>query len=200
MMALAIVLALGALGFLIFTTARSIVAERSRERSIWREFGLGLSLMALFFVTWIAHGISEWQTYTDEQRAHGQPVEAGDFVSEFGQSTLENWQSEFLQLFAFVVLAALFIHKGSAESKDSDEKIESSLRRIEERLGTLPAHAPTGDEFWKLPETPLEAGDRAQSRLDAVTKEDLYAEAKERDLAGRSTMTKQELEQELGKG
>ena len=59
------------------------------------------------------------------------------------QSTFENWQSEFLQLFSFVVLAALYIHKGSAESKDGEEKIEASLRRIEEHLGTLPATAPT---------------------------------------------------------
>jgi hypothetical protein len=27
------------------------------------------------------------------------------------------------------------IHKGSAESKDSDEKIQQALARIEERLG-----------------------------------------------------------------
>jgi hypothetical protein len=196
MMALAIVLGLGALAFLIFATARSIITERSRERSVWREFGLGLSLMALFFVTWLAHGISEWQTYTDQQRAHGQSIEAGDFVSEFGQSTLENWQSEFLQLFAFVVLAALFIHKGSAESKDSDEKIEASLRRIEERLGTLPGDALSGGEGWKLPDTSLKSGDR---QLREQTKEELYAEARERDLAGRSTMTKQQLAQELDK-
>jgi hypothetical protein len=159
MMTLAIALGLGALGFLIYSTARSIVVERSGERSVWREFGLGLSLMMLFFVTWIAHGIAEWQTYTDQQREHGQTVEVGGFVSEFGQSTLENWQSEFLQLFAFVVLAAMFIHKGSAESKDGDEKVEASLRRIEERLGTLPDDTPSGDNFWKLPDTPLKATD-----------------------------------------
>jgi hypothetical protein len=45
------------------------------------------------------------------------------------QSTLENWPSEFLQLFAFVVLAALYIHKRSSESKDGTEKLEASLRR-----------------------------------------------------------------------
>ena len=157
MMVLATALAIGALGLLIFATVKSILNERTKGRSIWREFGLGLSLMILFFATWIAHGISEWQTYTDEQREHGQSVEAGDFFTAFAQSTLENWQSEFLQLFSFVVLAALFIHKGSAESKDSDEKLEASLRRIEERLGTLPDDAPKAkDERWQLPETPLQ--------------------------------------------
>jgi hypothetical protein len=45
------------------------------------------------------------------------------------------------------VLAALYVHKGSAESKDSDEKVEASLRRIEEKLGTLPDDPPVGNEL-----------------------------------------------------
>ncbi len=144
---------------LVHAMWRSVRDERSERRSVWREFALSIVLLALFLSTWIAHGVSEWQVFTDEERAHGQEPEAGDFVSQFASSTLENWQSEFLQLFSFVVLAALYIHKGSAESKDSEEKIEASLRRIEEQLGTLPTQpAPSGAD-WRLPETPLEAED-----------------------------------------
>jgi hypothetical protein len=155
MMVVALILMLGSLLFVIFSMTRSIMNNRSGH-GIWREFGLGLSLMVLFFATWIAHAITEWQLYTDEQQAHGETTEMGDFITEFAQSTLENWQSEFLQLFAFVVLAALYIHKGSAESKDSDEKTEASLRRIEEHLGTLPPDAPQKkSESWQLPDTPL---------------------------------------------
>jgi hypothetical protein len=160
MMVVAIAIPLATLALLLFATARSIRDHRTKHRSIWREFSLGLILMILFFATWIAHAITEWQVFTDEQLAHGQRPKVGDFVGEFAQSTLENWQSEFLQLFSFVVLAALYIHKGSAESKDSEEIIEASLRRIEEHLGTLPASAPMGEgERWRLPETPLEAAD-----------------------------------------
>jgi hypothetical protein len=149
----AIVLALASLAFVVFSMVRSIQTQRSKDRRIWRDFGLGIALMVLFFVTWGGQLISEWQTYTDEQRSHDEAASVGDFVSEFSQSTLENWQSEFLQLFAFVSLAALYVHKGSAESKDSDEKVEAALRRIEERLGTLPASAPRhGDDAWKLPD------------------------------------------------
>jgi hypothetical protein len=162
MMLLATVIAVVALLFLIYATAKSIRNERTKGRSIWREFGLGLVLMILFFVTWLAQGIAQWQTFTDEQLEHGERPEVGDFVGEFGQSTLENWQSEFLQLFSFVTLAALFIHKGSAESKDGDEKLEASLRRIEAHLGTLPATAPDEQgEQWQLPHTRLEVQDRA---------------------------------------
>ena len=162
MMVIVTLVVLGTLAFLIVATVRSIQAGRTRGRSVWREFGLGLILMVLFFTTWVAQGIAQWQTFTDEQREHGESVEVGDFIGDFGQSTLENWQSEFLQLFSFVTLAALFIHKGSAESKDGDEKLEASLRRIEEHLGTLPPSAPTASgEEWSLPETPLEAADRS---------------------------------------
>ena len=156
LMLVATALALGALLFVIWSLVRSVVNERSGERSVLREFGLGLALTCLFFATWIGQVIAEWQTFTDEQYEHGQAVTVGDFFTRFAQSTLENWQSEFLQLFAFVVLAALYIHKGSAESKDSDQKMEASLRRIEEHLGTLPEDAPKQkSESWKLPDTPL---------------------------------------------
>ena len=100
-------------------------------------FGLSIALAILFFATWFGQGISQWQTFTDEQRSHDEPVKIGDFASDFLQSTLENWQSEFLQLFSFVVLSAVLIHRGSAESKDSDDRMEESLRRIERRLEAL---------------------------------------------------------------
>jgi hypothetical protein len=160
MMLLAIAISAAALLFVIYSTAKSIKNDRSPHRSVWREFGLGLILMILFFTTWAGHAITQWQTFTDEAREHGESPEIGDFLAEFGQATLENWQSEFLQLFAFVTLSALYIHKGSAESKDGEEKVEASLRRIETHLGTLPATAPQEEGLrWKLPETPLEHAD-----------------------------------------
>jgi hypothetical protein len=148
-----LVVSLAALGFVIASMIRSIRNEHERGKSIWAEFGLGISLLLLFLVTWGGQAVSQWQTYTDEQSSHGESASMGDFVSEFSASTLENWQSEFLQLFAFVSLAALYVHKGSAESKDSDEKLEAALRRIEEKLGTLPDEAPKKKaDSWKLPE------------------------------------------------
>jgi len=147
--------------FLLAAMARSIRVERAAHRSLWREFGLGIILVVLFFTSWAAQAVTQWQTFTDEQLQHGGTPKIGDFLAEFGQSTFENWQSEFLQLFSFVVLAALYIHKGSAESKDSDDQVQASLRRIEDHLGTLPDTAPQGSgERWKLPETQLEAHDQ----------------------------------------
>jgi hypothetical protein len=160
MMAIVIVVTIATLTLLVAAMLRSIRDERTPGRSVWREFGLSMVLGLLFLSTWAGQFVSEWQTYVDEQRAHGEPTEYGDFASQFMQSTLENWQSEFLQLFSFVVLAALYIHKGSGESKDGDENIEAALRRIEEHLGTLPESAPDeSGRRWQLPETPLEVED-----------------------------------------
>ena len=99
---------------------------------------MSLGFCALFLITWAAHGVAEWQVFVDEQNEHNEPTLVGDFIAQFSQSTLENWQSEFLQLFSFTVMAAVLIHKGSAESRDSDDLIQMSLKRIEDKLGTEP--------------------------------------------------------------
>ncbi len=142
-----IAVSLLALLLLLHAMWRSIRDERTERRSVWREFGLTLALLSLFLSTWLAHGLSEWQVYTDEARSHGEEPEAGDFVSQFASSTLENWQSEFLQLFSFTIMAAVLIHKGSAESKDSDDRIEEALQRLEKKLDTEPtSHEGAADQ------------------------------------------------------
>ena len=161
MMVVAALIAFGSLGWLLAATVRSIRDERTGERSLFREFGLSMALITLFFASWIGQAITQWQEFTDEQASQGASAKLGDFMASFGQATLENWQSEFLQLFAFISLSALYIHKGSSESKDGTEKLEASLRRIEEHLGILPPAPTATGEDWKLPDTSLQAEDEA---------------------------------------
>jgi succinate dehydrogenase hydrophobic anchor subunit len=129
---------------LVFAMVRSIHSERRRSnaRGIWRNFGLSIAFCALFFASWIAQAVAEWGTYRGEQRSHGEPTTISGYFVEFGQSTLENWQSEFLQLFSFVVLSAILIHRGSAESKDSVDRMEAALKRIEKRLDEMERPSP----------------------------------------------------------
>ncbi len=133
-----ILITVGVTAYLVGTLIRSIQNEKKTRMKLWKNFGLSLGFCFLFFLTWFAHGVAQWQNYTDEQRDHKEPVELGDFVADFATSTLENWQSEFLQLFSFTIMAAVLIHKGSAESKDSDDRIEAALKRLEEKLDTEP--------------------------------------------------------------
>ncbi len=139
-------------------------------RSIWRRYSYAWITIGLFLFSLAGHWIFAWFAYVDDQRSHGQLVQASGYLVQVLRDTLENWQSEFLQLFSFVALAALYIHKGSAESKDSEEKLEASLKRIEEHLGTLPEGTPRKGTDWKLPETPLELEDKELGTGPAVTR------------------------------
>lgn len=120
--------------FLLKALRRSIQEQKREGETVWEGFGLSLSLLVMFLVVWVGHGLAEWQEYKAEQEEHNQPVEAGGYLDTFMKATLENWQSEFLQVFAFVVLAGLYIHRGSAESKDGEEEIQQMLKRIEAKL------------------------------------------------------------------
>ena len=106
-------------------------------KRLWKDYNLGIVLGLLFLLSWLGQLVVQWFNWAHEQMDHGQPLQVGSFLWQFWESTLENWQSEFLQLFCFVVLSALFIHRGSAESKDSDEQMQRSLDRIEKRLKAL---------------------------------------------------------------
>ncbi len=102
---------------------------------IWQNYNLSIVLAALFLLSWIGQAVFQYQEFSQTQQAHLQPVELSQFVPEFLSATLENWQSEFLQLLTMVVLTSFLIHKGSAESKDSNEQLQAALARIEQAVG-----------------------------------------------------------------
>jgi hypothetical protein len=101
--------------------------------NVFREYGLSL-LLALFFVlSWIVQTISGWVEFVAEQASHDQtPAVFGPdgYFWPWLQSTFENWQSEFLQLFTFVVLTAILIHRKSHESRDDQDKMEEEVQKI----------------------------------------------------------------------
>jgi hypothetical protein len=113
-------------------------------RRVWANLSLSIILCILFFVSW-GLGHLAMAEFVQDQRLHNQPAEAGEFLVDFGASTLENWQSEFLQLFSFVVVAAAFIHRGSCESRDSDDRMEQMLKEITAKIWSM---TETVDGSW----------------------------------------------------
>jgi hypothetical protein len=140
-----LVVGIGVSTALVVTLGRSISRERRSAglSKVWTNFGLSLTFMGLFLISWVAQAVAEWGTFVQEQKAHGEPALVSAYLVQFGQSTFENWQSEFLQLFSFVVFSAILIHHGSAESKDGTDRIEASIRRIERRLDEAGIGSPT---------------------------------------------------------
>jgi Domain of unknown function (DUF6766) len=97
-------------------------------RRFLRNNGLSVVLFGLFFFSFIiGQSVMGMLEYNDDQREHGQPVVTyAEYLggSHFLEATMENWESEFLQMFFFVILTVFLYQKGSAESKDPDEEEE----------------------------------------------------------------------------
>jgi hypothetical protein len=101
-----------------------------RHASVWRRYGYVWVTGALFLVSLAGHWALAWQAFVADQAAHGQPVEVADFLYQTGRDTLENWQSEFLQLIWQVAGLALLLHVGSPQSRDSDDRLEMKVDAI----------------------------------------------------------------------
>jgi hypothetical protein len=104
---------------------------------LFRDYGLSIVLAFLFLSSWLLQSTTGWVEFVAEQQAHGETAQLfGDsgYFWPWMQSTFENWQSEFLQLFTMVVLVSFLIHRGSQQSKDSDEQLRAQLDEMEERL------------------------------------------------------------------
>ncbi len=89
-------------------------------RRVLRDNGLSITMFALFLVFLVLQSIAGYKTTNSENEQHRQPPESfGEYLTSgaFVEATFENWESEFLQMGAYVVLTALLIQKGSPESK-----------------------------------------------------------------------------------
>ena len=109
-------------------------------RRIWHDYGLSLTLVVMFTVAWLLQTVTGWVEFVAEQEQLGQTADAfgpAGYVWRWAQATFENWQSEFLQVFVFIVLTTFLVHRKSHESPDTDYDTEAALRRIEARLISL---------------------------------------------------------------
>lgn len=113
------------------------MAQENSMKKFWQEYNLSIVLFGLFLASWIAHAAFNWYEYVFDAEAHNQAIVVSEYLVDFFTRTFENWQSEFLQLFSMVVLTAYLVHKGSTESKDSQEQMQQSLDRIERQLKAL---------------------------------------------------------------
>lgn len=91
---------------------------------LFKNNGLTIALMLLFLASIVGQWISGWMVENETLARHGEKVislTAYAVDHEFISSVFENWESEFLQMSAYVVLTAMLIQKGSAESRDPDD-------------------------------------------------------------------------------
>jgi hypothetical protein len=101
-------------------------------RRFLRENGLSVALFGLFALFLAAQSLTGLKVYNEEARDHGEaPINYPRYLvsGHFVESVFENWESEFLQMAAFVLLTIALKQKGSSESKPLRED-GSSGRRV----------------------------------------------------------------------
>jgi hypothetical protein len=94
-------------------------------RRFFRNNGLSIVMSLLFLGCLFGQYVSGHLEHNEDQVKHGQPtVNFVEYVgsNHFLEATMENWESEFLQMFGFIILTTFLYQKGSAESKDPNEE------------------------------------------------------------------------------
>lgn len=101
-------------------------------RNVLKNNGLSLVLVFFFLLFWIGQSLAGFYDYNNDQQEHGQsPISYSQYLrtGAFLEASAENWESEFLQMFAYVLLTGLLIQRGSAESKAPAEEEKQQAER-----------------------------------------------------------------------
>lgn len=118
----------------------SIIGKFVRENSLSLVFGL------LFTGALIAQAFAGWHQFNAEQAAEGLgSIGLGSYVAsaDFAVDVAENWQSEFLQFWLYLVATVWLVQRGSPESKELDKVGRESEE--EQKVGE---HAEDDSPSW----------------------------------------------------
>jgi hypothetical protein len=107
-------------------------------RKLIRNNSLSLVMFGLFLAFVVGHALAGWSVYNEDQQEHGSPqVELAAYLTSghFGETLMENWESEFLQMGLFVLLTVWLRQKGSPESKPLSGREEVDRKPDPKRRG-----------------------------------------------------------------
>jgi hypothetical protein len=109
------------------------MSKPTPKRSFWVKNGLGITLFSLFLAFELGLSVVGCVQHNQELHDHGLPaIGYWSYVTgnDFLETTMENWESEFLQMYAYVLLTAFLYQQGSSESKriGEDEEVDEDPR------------------------------------------------------------------------
>lgn len=112
-------------------------------KQFWKNNNLTIVLLVIFCFSLIGMSLAGWMEANIDAREHNQPqetyvsyIQSGDFV----EGVFENWESEFLQMFALVVLTVFLTQKGA---EDANEVVRKQNKRFLSRYEFLRARTLT---------------------------------------------------------
>ena len=106
--------------------------------NFFRNNGLSIVMFLLFFFSLAGQSVTGFMEYNEDQQEHDQPnISFPEYLvsGHFVEAVFENWESEFLQMSAYVILTVFLFQKGSSESKDPDkeEKVDEDPRDAKDK-------------------------------------------------------------------
>ncbi|HWI31033.1 MAG TPA: DUF6766 family protein [Microbacterium sp.] len=93
-------------------------------RNAIKRHGLSIFFGLIFVLALVGQSLAGLAVFNEDQQSHGlPPVTYVDFVtsSQFVVDVAENWQSEYLQFFLFILATVWLVQKGSPESKKVED-------------------------------------------------------------------------------
>ncbi|AIC16261.1 conserved exported protein of unknown function [Nitrososphaera viennensis EN76] len=103
------------------------ILKTSKRGYLWVTLGF-------FLVSLAIHWTFAWFAYVQEQQDHNQPIETSGYINQTMRDTMENWQSEFLQLIWQVAGLSFLLYVGSPQSKESTDRIEAKIDLLAKSL------------------------------------------------------------------
>lgn len=89
-------------------------------KSWFRQNGLSIVVLSIFVVLLVGQALTGWHSHNQDRLQQGAvALSLPSYLTSghFGEATSENWESEFLQMAAYVLFTVFLRQKGSAESK-----------------------------------------------------------------------------------
>src|SRR5688500_9560785 len=137
-------------------------SKEEEENAGWlKRNSMSIAMFSLFALSLIGQIAAGQRTYNEDQSEHGQPtVAVGQYLGSghFVEAVFENWESEFLQMAAFIFLSAILYQKGSPESRklQGEPELDADPRREKKADSPGPVHR--GGLLLKLYEHSLTLG------------------------------------------
>ena len=122
------------------------MSVREKEYGFLRANALTLAFGFVFLATLVGQALSGVADFNAQQVANGlEQISLLDYLtsSSFGVDVMENWQSEYLQFFLYILATVWLVQRGSSESKKPGEEGPESDK--EQKIGR---HADEDSPAW----------------------------------------------------
>jgi hypothetical protein len=125
----------------------------------FRQNSLSIVVLSIFLLLLAGQALTGWQSHNQERlEQDASPLSLPSYLSSghFAEATSENWESEFLQMAAYVLLTVFLRQKGSAESKSlSGEEAVDRDPRLDRKKRDAPYPVRRGGWLLRLYEWSL---------------------------------------------